>query len=63
MDGGRLPGRAVLISAFTVAASMAGMYLGWGGRLRLLRDRDDRGCALAMLGSLTVLPGAAIEDG
>ena len=56
-------GRAVLISGFTVAASMAGMYLGGAADFASFATGTIAVVLLAMVGSLTVLPALLSKMG
>jgi len=56
-------GRAVLISGFTVAASLAGMYLGGAADFASFATGTIAVVLLAMVGSLTVLPALLSKMG
>ena len=53
-------GRSVLISGLTVMAAMAGMYLTGSSTFASFATGTILVVAVAMIGSLTVLPGAAV---
>ena len=54
-------GRSVLISGLTVIVAMAGMFLTGDQIFASLGVAAITVVAIAMLGSLTVLPGASVE--
>ena len=56
-------GRAVVISGFTVMVAMAGMYLGGISNFASFATGTIMVVAVAVVGSLTVLPGHALEAG
>ena len=56
-------GRAVLVSGFTVIAAMAGMYFGGAATFVSFATGTILVVAIAVLGSLTVLPGVLSKLG